>query len=100
MPSKKKTPKMNITALVEKYEKLLRDRGIPKKRMDPARSFASLTTEEVLSHAHFLCDRVKKYAGNPGKQRKTGSHFAAVQMCLSFTGWLTLQEMMDDNRSM
>jgi len=42
--------------------------------------------------------RVKKYALDPEKQRKTGSHLTAVQMCLSFAGWYTLEELMCHNR--
>ncbi len=81
------------------YEKRLVEHGVPKIRMNPKRMFASLSQEEMLSHAHFLCSGVKTYAMEPEKQRKTGSHLAAVQMCLSFAGWYTLEELMDHNRS-
>lgn len=87
-----------IIALIETYESRLREQGVPKVRMDPARTFESLSTEEMLAHAHYLCDGVKEYALDPERQRKTGSHLASVQLCLSYAGWYTLAELMDHNR--
>jgi len=87
-----------IISVIEMYEKRFHAENIPKIRMDPKRTFESLTREERLAHAHFLCDGVKKYALDPEKQRKTGSHLTAVQMCLSFAGWYTLEELMCHNR--
>lgn len=98
MAEKELTPKEKIISLIEMYEERLRKEGVPKVRMDPKCTFASLSKKERLAHAHFLCDGVKEYAKDPGRQRKTGSHLTAVQMCLSFAGWFTLEEMMNDNR--
>lgn len=87
-----------IVSLIEQYEKEIAALGISKRRMDPSRTFASLSREELLAHAHYLCDGVKEYALDPELQRKTGSHLTAVQMCLSFAGLYTLQELMEHNR--
>ena len=87
-----------IISVVEVYEKRLREEGVLKIRMNPERAFGSLSKEEVLAHAHFLCDGVKKFAKEPGRERKTGSHLTAIQMCLSFAGWYTLEELMNHNR--
>lgn len=87
-----------IISVVEMYEQRLKSEGIPKIRMDTKRTFGSLQRIEILSHAHFLCDGVKELARNPAKQRKTGSHLTAIQMCLSFAGWYTLKELMNHNR--
>ena len=87
-----------IISVIEMYEKRLREADVPKVRMDPRRTFQSLTQEEMLAHAHFLCDGAKKYATDPEKQRKAGSHLTSIQLCLSFAGWYTLQELMDHNR--
>lgn len=87
-----------IISVIEMYEERLRKAGIPKVRMDPKRTFESLTQAERLSHAHFLCDSVKTYATDPQKQRKTGSHLTAIQLCLSYAGWYTLEELMNHNR--
>lgn len=88
-----------IISTIEMYEERLSDASVPKVRMDPRRTFASLSTAERLAHAHFLCSGVKEYARDPQKKRKAGSHLAAVQMCLSFAGWYTLEELMQHNRS-
>jgi hypothetical protein len=66
--------------------------------MDPKRTFASLTVVEILAHAHFLCDGVKQLALDPERQRRAGSHLTVVQMCLSFAGWYTLEELMNHNK--
>jgi len=66
--------------------------------MDPERTFESLTRDERLAHAQFLCDRVKELARYPEKRRKMGSHLTAVQLCLSFAGWYTLEELMNHNK--
>ena len=86
-----------VISVVEMYEKKLREAGIPKIRMDPKRTFASLNREEILAHAHFLTDGVKEYA-KEGKLRKMGSHLSAIQMCLSFAGWYTLEDIMNHNK--
>lgn len=87
-----------ITSVIEMYEERLHAKKIPKIRINPKRTFASLRTDEMLAHAHFLCDGVKEYAKDPEMQRKAGSHLTAVQMCLSFAGWYTLEDIMNHNR--
>ena len=88
-----------VISLVEMYERCFQIEHIPKVRMDPRRTFQSLSKEEILAHAHFLCDGVKEYARDPKRRRKTGSHLTAVQMCLSFAGWFTLDDLLNHNRS-
>ncbi len=75
-----------VTHIIEMYEQRLRANHIGKKRIDPRRTFASLSKKEMLEHAHFLCDGAKALCKDPEKQRKTGSHLTAIQMCLSFAG--------------
>lgn len=87
-----------IISIIEMYEKRLLEADVPKVRMDPKRTFESASVAERLAHAHFLCDGVKEYARSPLRQRKTGSHLTAVQMCLSFAGWYTLEDLMNHNR--
>ncbi len=87
-----------VVSIVEMYEKRLHGAGIPKIRMNPKRTFASLSKQEMLAHAHFLTDGVKEYAKDDDKQRKTGSHLTAIQMCLSFAGWYTLEDIMNHNK--
>jgi len=87
-----------IIAVIESYETRLQALHVPKVRIDPSRTFGSLSPEELLAHAHYQCDGVKQYALDPKLQRKTGSHLAAVQMCLSCAGWYTLEELMHHNK--
>ncbi len=89
-----------IISVVEMYEKRLAQAGIPKTRMDPKRTFGSLTSEERLAHAHYLCDGVRTAAYAPGKFGKANRHLASVQLCLSFADWYTLEELMGHNRTL
>lgn len=87
-----------IIALADKYEQVLAVLHTPKKRMDPNRTFASLTKKGMLAHAHHLCASVKKCAADPEKYGKANRHLAALQMILSFAGLYTLGELMEQNR--
>lgn len=87
-----------VIDVVSMYEEELKKQGIPKGRIDPKKTFKEATYDEILAHAHYLIDGVKKYALNPGQEGKTGRHLASVQMCLSFAGWYTLEELMNHNR--
>ena len=87
-----------IIAVIEGYEKHLSRRGVPKVQMDPKRTFSSASKDELLAHAHLLCDGVKEFARNPEKMGKANRHLASVQMILSFAGWYTLEDLMNHNR--
>ena len=87
-----------MVAVIKMYEQRLAKEGIPKVRMDPDLTFGELSEFELLRHAHFLCDDAKKYAQDPSRQRKAGSHLTVIQMCLSFAGWYTLEDLMNHNR--
>lgn len=88
-----------IISLITRYETELAALGVPKRRIDTSRTFQSLSCDETLAHAHYLCDGVKAYALDPEKQRKTGSHLTAIQMCLSFAGLYTLADLMEHNKA-
>lgn len=87
-----------IVSLIESYEEFLALIRVPKIRMDQEKSFGSLSSGEILAHAHFLCDDAKKYATNPEQFGKANRHLTAIQMCLSFANIYTLGELMDHNR--
>ncbi|MHB8710609.1 MAG: hypothetical protein ACYC6X_03615 [Minisyncoccota bacterium] len=87
-----------IIAVIEMYEERLRRARIRKIRMDPKCTFESLSKGLLLAHAHSLCEGVKEYARDPQKQGKANRHLTAVQMCLSFAGWYTLEDLMNHNR--
>ena len=86
-----------VISVIEMYQERLARENVPKIRMNIQKAFSSLTREEVLAHAHFITDGAKEYA-RQGKLRKMGSHLTVVQMCLSFAGWYTLEELMNHNR--
>ena len=87
-----------IISIVGRYADQLKETGIPKQRMDPKRTFRDLTREELLAHAHFLSDEVQELVQQPELYGKANRHLASVQLCLSFAGWYTLQDLMDHNR--
>lgn len=88
-----------IIEVIEMYEKRLRERNVPKARVDPKCVFAAFTEDELLAHAHYLCDGAKEYARNPEKYGKANRHLTAIQMCMSFAGEYTLEDLMNHNRS-
>lgn len=88
-----------IIAVAEMYRRQFEDKNIPKRPMDPNRTFKSLSEEEALAHVHHLIDGLVEMAKDPTKRRKTGSHLTAVQMILSYSGWYTLDELKSHNRS-
>lgn len=88
-----------IISVIEMYEERLREKGVLKGRIEPHRTFGDLSVRELLSHAYFLCDGVKIYAQDPKEYPKAKSHLTAVQMCLSFAKWYTLEEFMNHNRT-
>lgn len=87
-----------VISVVGMYEERLRKEGVPKIRMDPGRTLASLSKEELLAHAHYLIDGVREYARHFGKRGKMWRHFSSIQMCLSFAGWYTLEDLMNHNK--
>lgn len=90
----------HIRALVILYDHALTQAGVPKRRMDPGRSFGSLTRNEIFAHAHYLCDGAREYAGNPEQYGKANRHLTAIQMCLGFANCFTLEELMEHNRKL
>lgn len=89
-----------IVVNIELYAAQLYVKGVPARRMDPSRKFSSLSEGEILAHAHYLCDRtrIRQMAIDPGKWGKLNRHYTAIQMCLSFAGWYTLEQLMAMNR--
>ena len=87
-----------ILNVVGMYEMRLVAEGVPKVAMNSERTFASLSRSEILAHAHFLIDGVRTYAVDPRKEGKTARHLASIQMCLSFAGWYSLEELKNHNR--
>lgn len=87
-----------IIAVVETYEKLLAHQGVAKVRIAEHRTFASATKEELLQHAHYLCEGTKVLARDPEKRPRTRSHLTTIQICLSLAGWYTLGDLVSHNK--
>ncbi len=90
----------HILALIDWYERKLREANVPKQRIDIDRTFGSLNAAEALAHAHYLCDGIRAFATDPERQRKAGSHLTAIQMCLSIAHWFTLKDLLEHNRTL
>ncbi len=90
-----------ILEVVRTYEARLVAEGVPKKRISANLSFGVCNTQELLAHAHYLCEGVRNNGAvqNSYKPDKANWDFAAIQMCLSFANWYTLAELMEHNRS-
>jgi hypothetical protein len=89
---------LKIIEVVEMYEKRFIESDIPKQRMDPKQYLGDVSVRYVLAHAHYLCDGVRGMAHNANNWGKTNRHLASIQMCLCFTKWYTLEQLMDHNR--
>ncbi len=88
-----------ILSILAKYEQFfsLIEYGVEPRRIDPSRTFESCTKQEILSHARYLVENFKNI--NVETQcGKANRHLAAIQMCLSFAGIFTLQDLMNHNR--
>jgi|SRR3989344_3032521 len=87
-----------IISIIEKYEEELARYNAERKRVKTSWTFRDAPRACVLDHAYYLCTGAKEFARDPERQGKANRHFAAIQMCLSFAGWYTLEELMNHNR--
>lgn len=90
------TPK-KIVEVARFYLDQLYIQDVVPVRMDPTRTFGSLTPSEHLSHAAHLICNVLMYI-DENKVGKAMRHLSAAQMNLSCANWYTLRELMDHNR--
>lgn len=86
-----------IACVARRYSALLKEADVKPKRIDPTCSFAALPKEAVLAHVAYLCAHIPEYVANPGTLGKANRHLAAAQMCLSFVGLYTLDELREHN---
>lgn len=92
--------KEKIISVLEFYQKVLDalHESPPRKRIDPKKKFSELSREEILSHANFLIDGAKEFALQEGKLGKANRHLSSIQMCLSFAGLFSLEDVMNHNK--
>jgi len=86
-----------ILAVAQTYSTILQAQGISPARIDPSCSFSTQTNSSLLQHALYLCVGIAEFAGDPDKIGKANRHLAAAQMCLSFAGLYTLDELCRHN---
>lgn len=86
-----------ILAITREYVQKLKEAGISPSRFPTNRSFNTATLDEILSHAHYLACNLQNIHSQT-QYGKLNRHFTAIQMCLSFAGWYTLDELMQHNR--
>ncbi len=87
-----------MLSVVETCEEFLLREGVPKIQMDENRTFGSLSIDERLAHAHFLCEGAKKYIMNPEQYGKANRHLTAIQMLMSFADIFTLRDLKNQSR--
>jgi len=75
------------------YAKMLRELGVAPRRIDPECSFSDQNKSAVLAHAAYLCENIAHFVQDEGKLGKANRHLASAQMCLSFAGLYTLNEL-------
>lgn len=86
-----------IFSVVSMYAERLREEKVVPQRISPNRSFAECAQDEILAHTAYLVEQFFSYDVS-AQYGKLNRHLAAIQMCLSFAGWYTLEEIMEHNR--
>ncbi len=89
-----------ILSVVAMYRNQLNEVGVSPLRINPNRSFADCTKQEILQHACYLCENIKNHVEENGdfKMGKLNRHLSSIQMLLSFAGWYNLDDLMNHNR--
>lgn len=87
-----------IKAVVKNYIKELEEKGVKPERIDPNTTFAEHSSEKLLAHAYHLGLGIEKMSNNEHLAGKANRHFGSMQMCLSFSGWYTLNELRQHNK--
>ena len=87
-----------IRSVVITYQAELTERGITPQRIDTQKKFADYSEEEVLAHAAHLCCNIIDFLDDPAEWDKLNRHLGALQMCLSFAGCYSLDELRAHNR--
>jgi hypothetical protein len=89
-----------ITHILVEYKTTLENLGVQPKRITTKNTFREYKDDipSLLSHSLYLVDGALVTAKDPEKYGKLNRHLTAIQMCLSFSGIYTLDELMAHNR--
>jgi hypothetical protein len=85
-----------IISLVAFYKNTLESMNVIPERITTSKSFYTYrnNSSALLSHALYLCVEFKSHT----KEDKQNRHLTAIQMCVSFAGMYTLDELMRHNK--
>lgn len=86
----------HINALVLKYSADLID--IESRRIDPHHTLADCTRVQILSHARYLLELLKRDVSPSNQYGKANRKLGEVQTCLSFAGVYTLADIRSHNK--
>lgn len=86
-----------IRDIVTFYHSTLIQAGIQPQRINVDSSFGSQTQAALLAHALYLAENLIEL-DIEAKYGKANRHLTAIQMCLSFAGVFTLNELREHNQ--
>lgn len=89
-----------ITHILVEYKTTLENLGVKPRRILTNKTFREYCKDPdaLLSHALYLVEGALITAQDKDKYGKLNRHLTAVQMCLSFAGLYSLDELMAHNR--
>lgn len=89
---------VKIMSVVRDYKALFVEKGVSIQRIETSCKFSEVSEDAVLAHAHHLVENIINFIDDKRDSGKIHRHFAALQMCLSFAGWYSLDDLMNHNR--
>lgn len=89
-----------ITHILVEYKTTLENLGVRPIRILTRKTFReySKDSDALLSHALYLVEGALVTAQDKDKYGKLNRHLTAIQMCLSFAGLYSLDELMTHNK--
>ena len=89
-----------ITQILTEYKNYLESKNVYANRIQTNKTFRDYKDDPllILSHALYLVHGALVIAQNKDKYGKLNRHLTAAQMCLSFAGVYTLDELMAHNK--
>ena len=89
-----------ITHILVEYKNTLESVGVVPRRILTHKTFGEYSEDPdaLLSHALYLVEGALVTAQDKDKYGKLNRHLTAIQMCLSFAGLYSLDELMAHNK--
>lgn len=86
-----------VVSVINRYKNELTHAGVVATCIDPRHTLASCTVTEILSHALFLIEQFDELCLDR-QFAKASRQLSAIQICLSFAGLYSLNELKLHNR--